>query len=283
MNGSRFKPIKEEFVDRNLEKDIYNKIADRIDEQRIFCLQAGDGWGKSWLLAFLYLDTPDGNFFKTLIDLGNTKIKDEEALLESIAEEMGGPISNQMQGAFDAPAGKIDIKSGRDTIIQGDVALNKVVVNHQGASDHLSVELQDPHGYGYRVRTLTRAFIAGLENLQPTKSAILFFDRFEKATKLTRDWLVDQLFTGLRDGEYPNLIVVVTSTQPFDFLDGRDWLYTVAHQHLQGLPEDAVREYWVIKRGLPESDLRTILKLLSTRGFSPSALSSYADMIEKTQ
>jgi hypothetical protein len=282
MNGTRFEPIKHEFVDREPERGRYGAIACGQDQQRIFCLQAEDGWGKSWLLARLYLDTPDQKCFKVVIDLGSTKVKDEEALLENIAEEMGGPISEHMAEAMETSAGKIDIKSERDTIIHGDVAINKVVVNHQGGSDHLSVELQDPHGYGYRVRNLTRAFIAGLEALPPSKQAILFLDRFEKATKPTRDWLVDQLLTGMRDGEFPNLIAVVASTQPFDFLEAREWRYTAVHQHLQGLPEDAVREYWVQKRRLPEGDLQTILKLLRTGGFSPSALSNFADMIEQT-
>lgn len=283
MSDSRFESIKHEFVDRTPERERYNRIADRTDDQRIFCLQAEDGWGKSWLLGRLYLDTDNDRWIKAFVDLGNTKIKDEAALLESISEEMGGSISEQMSRVVRTPMGRIDIRSEGDTIIQGDVAVNKVVVNHQGESDHISVEVQDPRGFKLRVDNLTDALIAGLKTLPPGTLALLFLDRFEKATNTMYDWLVDQLFTGVRDGKYPNLILVVTSAKPFGFLENRDWRYTATQLTLGGLPEDSVREYWLQKRHLPEEDLQTILKLLRTGGFSPSSLSNLADMIENTQ
>jgi len=282
MNSARFEPIKKEFVDRAPQRDQYHKISSTKDHQRIFWLQAEDGWGKSWLLARLYLDTSDTNCLKALIDLGNIKAKDDQALLETVADELGGMVSEQMAEFIGAPRGNIDIRSEGDVNIKGDVAINKVVVNHQGGNDHISVEWRDSEGHDQRVRTLSRLFESGLKRLPESTQAILFLDHFEKATKPTHDWLVDHLFSGIRDGDYPNLIVVVASTQPFDFFDARQSRFAVFQQAIGGLPEDSVRQYWLEKRRLSESDLQTILKLLASKGNSPSALSAFADMIESS-
>jgi len=282
MTNTMFEPINHEFVDRDSIREKYSEITDRKVDQRIFCLHAEDGWGKSWLLARLYLDTPEKNCLKALIDLGSTKVKDEQALLETIADEMGGTVSEEISDVLSTPSGSINIQSGRDVNIKGDVAVNKVVINNQGGSEHLSVELRDSHGYDQHVRTLTRLFMSGLERLPQSTRAFLFLDRFEKATKPTHDWLVDHLFNGLRSGDYPNLIVIVAGIMPFELFEGREWRYTVMQQQLGGLPEESIRKYWLEKRRLPEGDLQTIMKILRTGGFSPSALSTYADIIEKT-
>lgn len=271
-----------DFVDRRSEIDQYGRIASRRDNRRIFWLQAEDGWGKSWLLARLYLEALENDCLKAIIDLGNTRVKDEESLLECIAEEMRGSVSEEMIKAISTPLGNIHIQAGRDVNIEGDVVVNKVVVNHQGGTDHLSVELRDSHGYNQRVNNLTRLFETGLEQLQPPTGAILFLDRFEKATEPTRNWLIDRLFTGMRDGAYTNLIVIVSSSQPFDLFKGREWRDTMALHEIKGLPEESIREYWLQKRSLSETHMNTILILLREKGNSPFELSTLADIFERS-
>jgi len=282
MNDGLFKVIQEEFVDREAETRRYNTILHRDNSGRIFSLRAEDGWGKSWLLMRLILDTPK-KYLRTLIDLGSTEAKDEEALLERICEKMGGVVSGEMAKDIDAPPGNVSIRAGGNVNIRGDVIVgNKLIVNHPGGkNNHISVEVNDPYAHDQRVRRLTRSFKSGLEQLPKKSWAILFLDRFDSATKVTRDWLVDILFTGLLNGEYSNLIVVVTSILPINRFEAREWKAAVVQDQIGGLPPTAIQEYWLRRRHLPEAGLKTILRRAAHT--SPLELSHYADKVERAQ
>lgn len=282
MEDDFFEPtIRSEFVDRVPQREQYTEFAAIKDFRRILCVQAEDGWGKSWLLSRLYMDSPRETCLKVMIDLGSPEAENEVAILELIAEKMGGAISENMEGFLSVQSGNIHAQAGRDLQARDIVAGNKVTVNNYGGAEHVSVEFRNPYEHENRVRTGTRLFKLGLTYLQPPMRAILFFDRFEQATEPTCRWLINSLFAGLRQNAFKNLIVVIASSKPFDCFKERGWHLTTLYQQLGGLPEDAIREYWLQIRNLPETELEKNLEVLRNQGFSPLALSLLAEKFEQ--
>ena len=281
MSDRLFRVIQEEFVDRQQEITCYTGIIRGDNPEHIFCLQAEDGWGKSWLLMRFFLDSPKGKCFKALMDLGSIDAKDEEAFLERICERMGGAVSVEMAKVMNAPAQGASIRAGRDVKIAGDVTFGpKIIIANPGSKgDHLSVEVKDPYSRDRRVRDLTRAFQRGLSQLPPKSRAVLLLDRFDNATRVMRNWLVDILFTRLLNGEYPNLIIVVACKGPLDFFAPREWRATVLQAELGGIPETAIQEYWLQRRHLPQEKLKGLLRRAEKT--SPLELSRYADQVEQ--
>ena len=285
MNDDYFEPtIHYEFVDRVPQREQFNEFAAIKDFKRILCVQAEDGWGKSWLLSRLYMDSPRASCLKVMIDLGSPEAENEVAILELIAEKMGGTISELMKELLTTRSGSIHAEAARDLHVLGDVLTgNKITVNNYGGTDHFSLELKDSHEYENRVRVGTRLFRSALSQLQPPMRGILFFDRFEKATEPTCKWLLNSLFTGLRQNIYKNLIVVIASSEPFDCFKERGWHLTILRQQLSGLPEEAIREYWLKIRQLPEAELEKNLEALQKEGNSPLVLSLLAEKFEQAQ
>jgi hypothetical protein len=283
MSDDFFEPtIQYEFVDRIPQRDQFHEFAAIKEYRRILCVQAEDGWGKSWLLSRLYMEIPTEACLKVIVDLGSPEAENEMAILELIAEKMGGAISDHMKEVLKTPSGTIHAQAARDLSVGGDVvAGSKVIVQNYGGAEHVSVELKDLYEYENRVRVGTRLFKFALAQLQPPMRGILFFDRFEKATEPTRRWLINSLFTGLRQNSYKNLLIVIASSQPFDCFRERGWHLTTLYQQLGGLPEEAIREYWIKIRNLPETSLEGILETLRKEGNSPLVLSLLAEKFEQ--
>jgi hypothetical protein len=188
-----------------------------------------------------------------------------------------------MQDFLNAQPGNIRADAARDINIQGDVLTgNKVTVNSFGGADHIMVEWKDTYIFDDRVRSGTRLLKQGLAQLQSPLRGILFFDRFEQATEPTCRWLLNHLFAGLRQNVFKNLVVVIASAKPFDCFKERGWHYTTLHQKLGGLPEEAIREYWLKIRGLPEAELEKNMETLRSEGCSPLALSILAQQLERS-
>lgn len=273
MSDSLFQPaIQHEFVDRLEERDIYNAVLTLQDEKRIFCLQAKDGWGKSWLLKRLYLDSPK-KCQRVFIDLAREGSVDELTLIDNIAEKIGDAFSKRIHMEPSTPRGNIQIRAGRDVKIGGDLI---------GGAKYLSNQ-QDPRAHAERLNKVSNIFKSEMQKLEKSKPVIIFLDRFETATEPVYTWLANNLFQDILNGEYTNLILVLASVEPFEGFRERDWYYTVVQQYLQGLPDDAIREYWVQIRRLSEADLEKNLRYLRREGNSPLALSLLAEKVENNR
>lgn len=269
MDSDLFQPaVKYEFVNRDEERSLYTAVLTLKDEKRIFCLQAKDGWGKSWLLARLYMDTPQ-ECQKVLIDL-SSEAQTEIALILNIAQRIGGPFLAEVKEKVDVLISNIELHAGGDITIQGDVV---------GGNKYVALE-QDPRESENRLALLNVIFKSAMMDLQRSQPVILFLDRFESTTQPVRTWLVEQLCKDILKATYKKVVVVIASSAPLQCFKDRGWHYTVIEQYLKGLPEGAIREYWQKIRKLSQTDLEENLELLHSEGDSPLALSLLADLFE---
>jgi hypothetical protein len=271
--------VKSDFVDRQPELTSYQKITGTRPDQLILCINAEDGWGKTYLLTKLFIESDRPELFRAKLNLDSYEAANAVFLLEAIGRQMKGVIQAEMDR--EGPPGAVNIEAGGDVNIHGDVISgSKYVVNYSGSGDHPKVEVSDPYAYAMRVNALTVRFQNGLRLLQPPQMAILFLDIFEKITDKTMEWLKQELFPGLYDGRFEHLAVIVAGNCEFSCFEDRELSSIVERHRLTGLPEDSIKEYWLQRCHLPEQDLPFVLRaVLGNRG-DPSFLSTLADGIQ---
>lgn len=284
--SSRVEPYEVEFVDRGPERKKFQELV--VQPSRcFFCIEARDGFGKTWLLRRLCLESrgmAEREITGLYIDLEKPEARDAEEFLRCIAKQVDDPLKSELAKAIDNIARRVNIEAQGDVNIDGDViGGHKIVIDEVHGRKNISVTVNDPHGYARNVEQLTTALFSGLGKLQPSQQLILFLDNFGKnATKPTREWLLDTLAPELRSGRIQNMIVVLASNEPFQCFDEYDWKYAVVRYQLGGIPEDDVCEYWVGKRMLSDVHLPTILLLLKKKDYSPAEMSSLADAIDNS-
>lgn len=280
-------PIQVEFVNRDEELARYRAMLDGQRTHRLLTVGADEGWGKTWLLHHMRLESQRRGWPVASLDLNHDQAEDEIKFLMELRGQMAGPALARMDEALQthrsryqvtlvkpegAPSGGETI-SGSDVRIGGDVVGgDKVVVNFTGG--------EDPVERNALRRDLTQAFFSGLKALPPPTRAALLLDTYEAVKTETRQWLEDELFPALRADEITSLVVVAAGTTVPEF-SAREWRLTVDATQLDApLPEDSVREYWLNRRRLPEEHLNTVLAY--ARKASPLDISLFADTIESS-
>jgi len=264
--------VQRRFVDREPERNAYATVLTFSDEKRIYCIEAADGWGKSWLLRRLYLDSPDEDQ-KILIDL-KKDVTTELTLILKIAEKIGNDFLEQLQQRMGQGSGNTINFYAKNLTIQGDVV---------GGDKNISMN-QSPYESSEQLPRFNQEFRKMFQEFQSSKRVILFLDRFEETTQPVQTWLLEQLFTAIWDDrKYENIVIVISSSKPFECFNRRDepdWDYIILDRHLKGLPEEAIREYWLKIRELPQAALEEKLEWLQSHGNSPWALSDLADSLK---
>jgi len=121
---------------------------------------------------------------------------------------------------------------------------------------------------------ITDAFFTCLTELTQDKRAVFFFDSFEEVTEEADRWIQAQLLARIRDGQLPQVIVILAGRTLPEF-DRSSWRHVLASTGLEAFTEEHITEYIVEKRGLKNLDVETIVK---TSGGHPGLLGKMADI-----
>ena len=289
MQMNQFAELYElEFVDRKDEKGIFQQIIVQQLSRCFFCIQAQDGFGKTWLLRHLCQESNQKSepiISGIYINLEESHAKDAEELLRYLAKKVHDPIQQELTNAVTTISTGVSIQTQGDVNINGDViGGHQINVPEIHGQDKLNVVVSDPKSYIRNVSNLQDALSAGLCHLQPHEKLVLFLDNFgENTTESTRKWLLEWLAPKLQRREILNLIVVIASNEPYQCFEKRDWKSVVAEHRMGGIPDEFIREYWLEKRQLDEVHLETIIPWLNSKDNSPTEMSSFADIIEQSK
>jgi hypothetical protein len=159
---------------------------------------------------------------------------------------------------------------------------HQVTVNTYGSEKFVAVEVVDRHGYQLRVDALTNAFKQALRALPPEACVMLCLDQFELVNPdYVLPWLQSEFFEPLRSGDISRPLFVIASKQKFMMFGDSEWENAVLCAEVPGLSEDAIREYWLVKRKLPEASLPGILMMMLGANGLPGKLSDMASMFER--
>lgn len=119
---------------------------------------------------------------------------------------------------------------------------------------------------------ITAVFQKCLVELTATRGVVFLLDSWEYAPTDTRNWLCHNLLKWILDKKLSKAMAVVAGREVPDLRGPRPRIECLT---LAELPEDAVRIYWVEKRGLPAKDVQDLIKRFRS---NPLLLALMADM-----
>ena len=221
-----------EFVDRAAEMNLYCEVLDR-GEPPIMVVFADTGMGKTSLLLRMVHECAQRKLRKAEVMWTDTLVFDYVAVLRKLRDDFGVDhfsaftdlinyytdtnyqprldININLQGSVQVASGAQISGSSVGDVAGVVLRDNMIVVQRPDIAVPMEV----------RREQLTRRFLDGLRELSRRECLVLFFDAVEKMSDVTHRWLWEQLLQPVRDGELPNVRVVLCGQRRPP--EERDW------------------------------------------------------------
>jgi hypothetical protein len=135
----------------------------------------------------------------------------------------------------------------------------------------------DKRGKQLQLQKLAEAVVNALDVFSSERPVLILLDTYEKVTKSVADWLGQHFLPLIRQGNLAGLRVVIAGREVPSF--DREWRIVVDTTELLGLPEPAIREYWIARRKQPETDLAFVRRY---SGGIPLMLAQMADIADQS-
>lgn len=272
--------IIEDFVNREEQLTTLWKIIRQEIEQQILLIRGPDGIGKTSLLdefraeceeegidcaRFDFAGSSDQSYMTLVLSMFNQLGPEGfEGLTQTIAESrtLGAwetvptpPVSARVERPAANPVPPGGRSGGVDfyapATIHGDVVGRDAYYVTQ------IIQRDDPLVQQMIQARITAAFRDCLVELTTTRTVVLLLDSWHQATTDIRDWLCRNLLSWILNKKLPDAIAVVAGQELPDL---RRPPRRIGRLTLVGLPDEAVRAYWVEKCGLPPEDVPNIIK-----------------------
>jgi hypothetical protein len=261
------------FVDREKQTDGFLKMLQGETERTIMAIEAAAEMGKTWTIQRMRHQRRPWDYL---------------AIVRQARDQMGAPHFNlltqtinestgvNIQLSTGSGAGGVDLSVGTqgsqisDSQIEvGDVAGRDIIKDNffyvQADSDTTRRAIE---------ARITDAFFTCLVGLPQDKPAVFFFDSYEEVTEEADRWIQSQLLARIRDGQLPNVIVVLAGREVPEF-ERSSWRHCLASTGLSPFEMEHIVEYIIERRKLNHLDVETILK---TSGGHPGLLGKMADI-----
>ena len=287
--------IIEDFVNRERYLDILWQALNQNIHKRIILIPGDEGIGKTYLLEEYHAECKQGKIPCVRIDFLESANRTYLGIVHAVRMQLGAngfahldntvrqnlapssqeklllpPAALDVAHQVDASRSSGERSGGVDfsgpAQIGHDVAGRDIIYLFQ------IIQREEPQVQEDVQGRITEALRSCLIELASTQSIAFLFDSWELAPTATRDWLSANLFAWALDKELPKGVVIVAGFQvPYvSRLQIR-----VESLMLTYLSEEAVRIYWVEKRGLSPEEVPHITRL--THG-KPSAVAMLADL-----
>ncbi|MBI3941542.1 MAG: CHAT domain-containing protein [Chloroflexi bacterium] len=226
----RFVPVLREFVDRDPQFLMFQKIVNRQEEERILYPFGPQGIGKSWLIDRCAAWCSEQGLAWSEVDFADPKPWDYLQALHDLTPTLGV-----------SPASFADFQ----TLVSQAVAAGK---------EHIA----DPETR----RAVTAAFVQALARLGPTTRVMLFLDSLNQAPASIHDWLWNDLLPAFRDKNLSlGHITVTVADRAGPALDpDARWYHILAATELETLTREHFIEY-ARRRGFRQLE-ETVLGLI---------------------
>jgi hypothetical protein len=164
-----------------------------------------------------------------------------------------------------------EIRAERPSILsdEGGMVNSEAAIFLPGSDDKRGKQLQ--------LQKLAEAVVNALHGFTSERQVLLLLDTYEKCTKSVVDWLGQYFLPLIRQGNLAGLRVVIAGRELPQF--DREWRMVVATTELLGLPEPAIREYWIMRRKQSEIDLGFVRRY---SGGIPLMLAQMADIADQS-
>ena len=274
------------FVNRTKQYDFFWKMSSLETPKRILLVEAPTQMGKTWLVQRLYHECSIKKMPVALFNFHDRRAWDYLTLVRQARDQMGAEPFNALTAVINGvtsvnlqmpsgASGNVDLKVATNggqisgsSVNVGDVAGGNIVkdnfffIQNDSAIARQQIELR-----------ITDAFISCLTALTQTQSTVLLFDSYEEleANAEADQWLRTNLFTRVRDGKLPNVVVVIAGQTVPQLDDAYSDCKIITRLDL--FEEQHVADY-LKRRGLDALDANTIFSV--SKG-QPGFLAMLAD------
>lgn len=263
------KTLRELFVDRVRQSDIFRKILDGQARRQVMVVTAGAGLGKSWLLRVFAYEAAQRGLPTVQIDFADGQAYDTLALVRSCRDALGPESFAKLMRAIEeattarvalaasgAPASPVNVSIGDSNSFSGSSVNVSDIGNTIIRDNSFVIQADSPLVRQAIEDRINAAFFACLAELSASRRAVFLFDTYERASLEaerwvagTADrWVIGQLLARIRDGKLPNVAVVLAGRRAPEF--GVEWNEVLGRLSLDLLECKDITEYLRERRGL---------------------------------
>jgi hypothetical protein len=262
------KTLRELFVNRIRQSDIFSRMLDGQTRRRIMVITAGAGLGKSWLLRLFAIEATSRKLPLAQLDFADGQAYDALALVLRCRDALGAEHFAAVDQAInESTTARVTLSaSGASAPINIGIGNeNSLTSSSINVSDIGNTVVRDNAFYIQSDNSILRqaiedringAFFDCLESLTAQSRAVILFDTYERnsleserwSPSAADRWIVGQVLTRIRDGKLPNAIVVLAGRRAPEF--DVAWNETLGTLSLDLLECSHVTEYLRERRGL---------------------------------
>ncbi|MBK9944110.1 MAG: hypothetical protein IPP13_21120 [Kouleothrix sp.] len=263
------KTLRELFVDRVRQSDIFRKILDGQARRQVMLVTAGAGLGKSWLLRVFALEAAGRALPHVQIDFADGQAYDTLSLVRYCRDALGPEHFAALLRAIDeATTARVAVSAG-----DGQAAPVSVSLGNQNTLNDSPISISDIgttviRDNSFVIQTdspivrqaiedrINAAFFACLAELASRTRVVFLFDTYERASLEAERWAAGaadrwvsgQLLARIREGKLPNVAVVLAGRRLPEF--GVEWNDVLGRVSLELLECAYITEYLRERRGL---------------------------------
>lgn len=263
------KTLRELFVNRVRQSDIFRKILDGQARRQIMVVTAGAGLGKSWLLRVFALEAAGRALPTVQVDFADGQAYDALALVRRCRDALGPEHFAALMRAIDeattarvaisasgAPAGPVNVSIGDDNTFSSSGISISDIGTTVIRDNSFVIQTDNPIVRQAIEDRINAAFFECLAELAGRTRVVVLLDAYERASLEAERWapgaadrwVVGQLLARIRDGKLPNVAVVLAGRRVPDF--GIEWNEVLGRVSLELLECAYIKEYLRERRGL---------------------------------
>lgn len=271
------------FVDREEQRKRFLQMLADETRKRIMVVKAPPDMGKSWLILRIRHDCRTRAVPVAHLNFLDDLTWDYLTIVRKARDDLGPAAFNHLTRVINQLTGK----QVQVNVEQLNVSVN--IQNSQISDSPINVAATDVIGDEFNVVQaeseaarrniefrVTEAFFVCLSALAEGEKVVFLIDSVESAPPEAMRWIQTQLLLRIRDGQSPNVIVVMAGRETPDLQDA--WREVVGRVSLDRFEEAHIRDY-LLKRDLAALMERPgfVDALVLTGGAYPKNL---AEMIE---
>jgi hypothetical protein len=295
------KTLRELFVDRVRQSDIFRRMLEGQTRRRIMVITAGAGLGKSWLIRLLAAEAAERKLPLVQLDFADGVAYDTLALVRRCRDSFGPENFNAVTEAINEattarvalttpsgqPAGPINIGIGDQNTLNSS-SINISEVGSTIVRDNSFVIQTDNPILRQAIEDrINSAFFESLEALCARTRVVFLLDSYERASiecerwvsGAADHWVIGQVLARMRDGKLANCVAVLAGRRVPEF--GVEWNEILGRTSLDLLECDFVGEYLRQRRGLADLSDSEVMVVCDGTGGNPQVMGLFADNLEQ--
>jgi hypothetical protein len=293
------KTLRELFVNRIRQSDIFSRMLEGQTRRRIMVITAGAGLGKSWLLRLFATEATSRKLPLAQLDFADGQAYDALALVlrcrdafgpehfaavdQAISEATIARVSLSASGA----AAPVNVSIGNENSLASSTISVSDVGNTVVRDNSFYIQADNPILRQAIEDRINSAFFESLEALSAQARVVFLFDTYERNTldserwspSVADRWIAGQVLTRIRDGKLPNAIAVLAGRRAPEF--GVDWNEALGTVALDLLECSHVTEYLRERRGLANISDEQAQVLCQAVAGNPQVMGMIGDNLEQ--